>query len=133
LGSLAIFPLIFFTPLIHLFGPFGFCLPYLLMFGILRYSKWLSQRMEKRADYLALKEQTNEGVYARALEKLYRENLSPAVNVNNRQTHPHLYDRMLAAGITPDFPRPASPKRLTLIGCAFIFAAGLFIALDFAF
>jgi hypothetical protein len=103
------------------------------MLPMLRFVKWLSQRMEKRADELALKEQINEGVYARALEKLYRENLSPAVNVNNRQTHPHLYDRMIAAGITPDFPRPARPKRLTLIGWAFIFAFGLFIALTFAY
>jgi hypothetical protein len=26
-------------------------------------------------------------------------------------THPHLYDRMLDAGVTPDFPRPAPAKR----------------------
>ena len=54
--------------------------------------------MEKRADQLALNEQVQEGVYARALEKLYRENKIPAVNVNDKQTHPHLYDRMVAAG-----------------------------------
>lgn len=131
-GSLAIFPLIFIAPLVEHFGIAGFFIPYVLMFLMLRFTKWLSQRMEKRADQLALKEQINEGIYARALEKLYRENQSPAVNVNNRQTHPHLYDRMLAAGITPDFPRPARPKRLTLIGWAFIFAFCLFMALAFA-
>jgi Zn-dependent protease with chaperone function len=133
LGSLCVFPLIFINPAVHWFGSIGVFLPFLLMLPMLRFVKWLSQRMEKRADELALKEQINEGVYARALEKLYRENLSPAVNVNNRQTHPHLYDRMIAAGITPDFPRPARPKRLTLIGWAFIFAFGLFIALTFAY
>jgi hypothetical protein len=85
--------------------------------------------MEKRADEFAVKEQLNDGIYARALEKLYKENLSPAVNVNNRQTHPHLYDRMIAAGITPDFQRPARPKRLTLIGWAFAFSFGVFIVL----
>ena len=97
---------------------------------MIRYTKWLSQKMEKRADAFAIKEQLNEGVYARALEKLYKENFSPAVNVNNRQTHPHLYDRMLAAGITPDFPRPGRPKRLTLLGWAFIFSFVVLIVLD---
>jgi Zn-dependent protease with chaperone function len=133
LGSLCVFPLIFITPAVHWFGPIGLLLPYLLLLLMLRFTKWLSQRMEKRADKFALKEQVNEGGYARALEKLYRENQSPAVNVNNRQTHPHLYDRMIAAGITPDFPRPARPKRLTLIGWAFVFVFGLFIALTFAY
>jgi len=28
-----------------------------------------------------------------------------------RQTHPHLYDRLLSAGIQPDFPRPAPPPQ----------------------
>ena len=27
------------------------------------------------------------------------------------QTHPHLYDRLLAGGIQPDFPRPKAPSR----------------------
>ncbi|MBL9172320.1 MAG: hypothetical protein JNL10_02195 [Verrucomicrobiales bacterium] len=38
------------------------------------------------------------------------------MNVNDHQTHPHLYDRMLAAGVTPDYPRPEKPSRLTLPG-----------------
>ena len=130
LGSLAVFPLIFINPLFHWLGLGGLLLPYLLMLVLLRLTKWLSQRMEKRADTLALQEQVNEGVYARALEKLYRENQSPAVNVNNRQTHPHLYDRMVAAGLTPDFPRPARPKRLTLIGWMFILVFCLFLVLE---
>jgi Zn-dependent protease with chaperone function len=129
-GSLTLFPLIFLFPSVHLFGPLGFFLPYVLFFAMLRCSKWLSQKMEKRADELATREQTDDGVYARALEKLYRENLSPAVNVNNRQTHPHLYDRMVAAGITPDFPRPARPKRFTIVGWVFIFAAVALVVLD---
>lgn len=131
-GSLTFFPLIFIQPAIHYFGPFGVLAPFLVVFVMLHYTKWFSQRMEMRADELAVKEQVNEGAYARALEKLYQENKTPAVNVNNRQTHPHLYDRMISAGITPDFPRPKHPKRLTLIGWAFIFGCVLFIALDIA-
>ena len=131
-GSLTVYPLILINPAIHTFGPFGFFMPYLLMFVMLKYVKWLSQKMERRADEQAIGKQANEGVYARALEKLYRENLAPAVNVNDRQTHPHLYDRMVSAGITPDFPRPQRPKRLTLIGWAFVVSTVTFILLSLA-
>jgi hypothetical protein len=88
--------------------------------------------MEKRADQIAADKQLQEGVYARALEKLYRENQIPAVNVNDRQTHPHLYDRMLAAGITPDYPRPAKPQRFTVMGWALLIIFGIFIGLTIA-
>ncbi len=123
-GSLMLFPLIFINPSIHQFGTIGIFLPYLGMFIIAKSTKWLLHRMEQRADQIALTEQTNEGIYASALEKLYRESQIPAVNVNNRQTHPHLYDRMLAAGITPDYPRPTKPRRLTLFGWLFAFSVG---------
>ena len=99
------------------------------MIVIAQFARWLSQRMERRADQLALTEQANEGVYACALEKLYQENQMPAVNVNNKQTHPHLYDRMLAAGITPDYPRPTKPKRLTWFGWLYALLFGLLIGL----
>ncbi len=127
LGSLVLFPLIFMIPAVHHFQLPGMLLPYLGMFGIAAFARRLTQRMEQRADQLALAGQTNEGVYARALEKIYRENQIPAVNVSNRQTHPHLYDRMLAAGLTPDFPRPAKPARLTLVGWVYAFAFGIFL------
>ena len=129
LGSLMLFPLIFINPSINHFGTTGTFLPYLGMFIIAKSTKWLSHRMEKRADQIALTEQTNEGIYASALEKLYRESQIPAVNVNNRQTHPHLYDRMLAAGITPDYPRPTKPRRLTLFGWLYAILFGAVFAL----
>ncbi|MEY4916805.1 MAG: hypothetical protein RL616_718 [Verrucomicrobiota bacterium] len=129
LGSLAIFPLIFINPSIHQFGIFGLLLPYLGLIAIIKFTRWLSLRMEKRADALALNEQSREGVYARALEKLYRENILPAVNVNDRQTHPHLYDRMTAAGITPDYLRPAKPNRLTVLGWAYVVSLGFLFGL----
>lgn len=128
LGSLMLFPLIFINPSIHQFGTIGIFLPYLGMFIIAKSTKWLSHRMEQRADQIALTEQSNEGIYASALEKIYRESQIPAVNVNNRQTHPHLYDRMLAAGITPDYPRPTKPRRLTLFGWLYAILAGAVFA-----
>ena len=132
LGSLAVFPIIFTKPIVHACGFLGMFITLLLMLIMMRFTRSLSQRLERRADELAFKKQLNEGVYARALEKLYQENRSPAVAVNNRQTHPHLYDRMLAAGITPDFPRPARPQWMTPIGWAFVFGFVLFVVLAFA-
>jgi Zn-dependent protease with chaperone function len=131
-GSFAMFPLIFINPAVHAWGLLGWFIPYAIMLVVLRCSRLLSQRMEKRADEVALQDQANEGVYARALEKLYRENQSPAVGSNNRQTHPHLYDRMVAAGITPDFPRPGRPRRFTIVGWGFIVAGGVLLGLAFA-
>lgn len=127
-GSLSIFPLIFINPSVHMLGPWGLLLPYAGLFLIAKYARWLAQRMEKRADQLALNEQAEEGTYARALEKLYRENQIPAVNVNNKQTHPHLYDRMVEAGITPDYPRPQKPRRLTVVGWIYVISLGVIFA-----
>jgi Zn-dependent protease with chaperone function len=47
--------------------------------------------------------------YARALETLYRLAGIPAT-LSRATTHPSLYDRMVAAGATPDFPRPKPPR-----------------------
>ena len=130
LGSLSLFPLIFLLPCAGSLGPTGLLLPYLMMIFMVVFVRRFSQRMEKRADQLATGQQADNGVYARALEKIYQSNLTPAVNVSNRQTHPHLYDRLLAAGITPDFPRPVPPKRLTWIGWVMLglFGLGMFRA-----
>ena len=73
--------------------------------------------------------ESDESVYAPALEKLYRENQLPAVNINDRQTHPHLYDRMLAAGISPDYPRPRRPKKMTTVGIAYVSGLGILLGI----
>lgn len=131
LGSLILCPFIFINPLIHAFGIFGLLVAYGGMLVLVRFNHWLSRRMEKLADQLAVSKQLNEGVYARALEKIYRENLIPAVNINDKQTHPHLFDRMVSAGITPDFPRPSKAKKMTWIGIIYAAALGiLFVAVS---
>lgn len=69
----------------------------------------LSLMLEKRADREAIAE-ADPTIYARALERLHRRNLVPAVlPPRTARTHPDLYDRMVAAGVTPDYPRPAPP------------------------
>jgi hypothetical protein len=67
--------------------------------------------MEVRADVYGSRVHEDKGIYARALAKLYQANEMPAVMPRKRMAHPHLYDRMLVAGVTPDFPRPDRPAR----------------------
>lgn len=75
----------------------------------------MSQRLERRADRLAKEQETQKGVLARALMKIYEANLSPVVEPGKGATHPHLYDRLVAAGSPPDFPRPKPPSRFRAV------------------
>jgi Zn-dependent protease with chaperone function len=68
------------------------------------------RRAERDADAHA-KDET--GTYARALEKVYALNLVPAV-LRRGGSHGHLYDRLVAAGRTPSWPRPPPPVRAPL-------------------
>ena len=140
---LAFLPWIYFNPLTHAFGPtFGFIAFYGLLFitiGVPRIYRRISRKLESRADEMAKANEGDAGTYARALAKLYADNLSPAVMAKSRATHPHLYDRLLAAGVTPGFPRPAAASSMAwhgqmfagLVGLLFaIFAIRLFMPLD---
>ncbi|HSH92944.1 MAG TPA: M48 family metalloprotease [Roseimicrobium sp.] len=126
-GAMSFLPLIFITPSLTQLGILGLLLPIAGMAAVAWFSRWLSQRMEKRADSIAKADQTDDGVYAMALERLYRENQVPAVNINNRQTHPHLYDRMIAAGVTPGYPRPKKPGRMTWAGYGYAVSFAILI------
>jgi Zn-dependent protease with chaperone function len=112
LAHLSRAPLLFAVPVVTRFGPdavFALVLPVIVgPFALLR----MQRRMEQRADRMAVEATTDPAVYARALEKLHESNQVPAVlSGAGRGTHPNLYDRMEAAGIAPDYPRPAKPKR----------------------
>ncbi len=63
-------------------------------------------------------------VYGRALERLYEFNLVPAV-LRRPGAHGHLYDRLVASGYTPGWPRPAPPVQPSL-GWRLLFASLLF-------
>lgn len=67
----------------------------------------LARHGERHADAHAKDEA---GVYARALEKIYAANLVPAV-LRAPGAHGHLYDRLVAAGQPPSWPRPSPPGR----------------------
>jgi Zn-dependent protease with chaperone function len=72
------------------------------------------QRMEVQADAAARGAEGDAGVYAAVLTRLYEANLMPAVMSRRRRTHPALYDRLVAAGAPPPYPRPAPPGRAWL-------------------
>ena len=110
LGSLAFLPLVFLRPCVHALGTAGYLLPFLAFALMARLSRRLSRRLETRADAMGTGQDAT-GVYARALERLYELNKMPAVLRGKNLTHPHLYDRLIAAGVTPAFPRPRPPAR----------------------
>ena len=103
-------PWLFFRPAVHAWGPGG-----VLAIGS---ASWIavimnrrhSRSLETRADGIAQSNELEAGTYARALERLHRESLLPAVLPRRNLTHPDLYDRLLAVGVQPDYPRPTKPE-----------------------
>jgi Zn-dependent protease with chaperone function len=67
-----------------------------------------SRRRERKADRAAIEHIGDGESYARALVALHRAFLVPAT-IGRKEPHLSLFDRMLAAGLTPDFERPAPP------------------------
>jgi Zn-dependent protease with chaperone function len=130
-GTLTYYPLIFLQPAMH-YGLLALASIFLWISLLAQANRNLSRRMETRADKFATEFQGDEGVYARALEKLYCDSLMPAVNSSNRRAHPNLYDRMLAAGIQPDYPRPAKPGRMAWTGYVIPLALGALIGVSLA-
>ncbi len=99
------------TPLvITAAGPIAALWSLAACFVVIRWTNSSYRKMELAADEHAHHPDDAEGLYARALEKLHEHGLIPAV-LSKRHAYPSLYDRMTAAGVTPDFPRPAAPNR----------------------
>lgn len=67
-------------------------------------------KLEQAADSVAHRE-SDEGVYATSLEKLSRLNFVPPIIGRKRMRHPEVYDRMVAAGVTPTYARPDPPSQ----------------------
>jgi Zn-dependent protease with chaperone function len=126
---LTFLPWIYFNPLIHAFGLFAFFGLLFITIGVPRIYRKISWNLESRADKLAKANEGDAGTYARALAKLYAENLTPAVTAKSQATHPHLYDRLLAAGVTPDFPRPAAASSMAWHGQLFAGLGGALFAI----
>ncbi len=103
----------------------GFIPGYLLLVAAFMIRKWLNkfrQRMEKAADEAGKQGEAEQGVYARALERIYEANLIPAVTDARNAAHPCLYDRVVQAGVAPGYPRPAPPDRSAVLWTAILIA-----------
>ena len=125
LAWLTFLPWIFLHPLLHRFGMGGFFLLLMLLILVPKIVRGISQKLEKRADSIAHGHVAEPGVYASALARIHEDGLLPAVSVRKVGSHPDLYDRMEAAGITPDFPRPARPDNMSWHGTLFSVALGI--------
>ncbi len=109
LAPLALTPLTLLRPLLAGGHPLTALALFLAMIAALRVSRAVARRMEERADRAGHGAEVDPGAYARALAQLYEANAAPAVMPGRARAHPHLYDRLVEAGVTPDWPRPAPP------------------------
>jgi len=123
----AVFPWIFLNPLYTRFGPWTLLALGVITLVVFRISIGISRKLEVRADNFAKASETDAGTYARALARLYEDNLIPAV-IAKKHRHPDLYDRLLAAGVTPDFPKPIPARPVAWHGRFFAALAGLLVA-----
>jgi Zn-dependent protease with chaperone function len=111
LPAFVVLPLAVARPAIAAFGEVPYLVGILVFFILVRWVRGKLQQLEVRADLVGAAHEGEAGTYARALEKIYEENLAPTVMPGKRQSHPHLYDRLLAAGMEPAYPRPAPPSQ----------------------
>ena len=131
-GLLVLFPL-FTTPVwSKSYGLPGILVPLAICLVGARLLRGFSQRMEREADAAAYaKDEETEAIcYARALEKIYQYNAIPAVMRGKSQSHPHLYDRLCAAGVTPEYPRPAAPSIFPFLLMVFVLVFGTVVPMD---
>ena len=113
LASLAWLPWIFVRPVWHAFGPGGIIGLGILTYFVLYLMGQQSRLLEAQADRTAHITENHDGAFARALSRLHEDSQIPAVFAANNYSHPSLYDRLIAAGITPDYPRPEPPEPST--------------------
>ncbi len=94
-----------------------------LLFVVLVVRTRVGRAAERHADAAALG--SDGPAFARALERIYAFNHIPAV-LRRAGAHGHLYDRMVAAGVTPSWPKPPPPQRapfgarLVVVGVAML-------------
>lgn len=110
LSVLSRLPLLFLIPAESRLGPGGIAAVLMLFFGLSIARSHLRSRLIGRAEHVAVVSAPDPAVYARALEKVYRANQTPAVLGRWGRVHPNLYDRMMAAGVVPSYPRPKKPR-----------------------
>lgn len=132
LATFLLFPLAALQPIVGLWGYRGLGAAFVVtLCATVFFGKW-SHRREHDADDAGCTGELEPGTYARALERIHEAALIPAVLGLESDTHPDLYDRMLAAGQQPAYPRPKRPPKaraLFLAVAAPVWMIGFMIAL----
>lgn len=129
IGLLTLMPWLLFKPVIFTFGVPGFLVLLLLTVSAPKVSKKISRKLESRADLIAKSNEGESGAYTRALSLIHEDALIPAVLANKNQSHPDLYDRLLAAGVTPDYPKPAPAASISLHGTILMVLMGVLLSI----
>lgn len=106
IGSIYWLPILLLKPIHGSQSMVGFFLIVLWLVALPRLLGRMATRMEIKADGASAN--SNPATLARALIRIHESNLIPA-SMKPNSPHPCLYDRLLAIGITPDFPRPKNP------------------------
>ena len=107
------------------FGPVPSLVLSLVVLVLALWSRRQLARLEVAADAVA-HDHGEEGALALALARVYERNLSPMVSARVG-THPHLYDRLIAAGAAPAYPRPAPPEAARVLRFALFAVTALFV------
>lgn len=116
---------------IYSYGFLGLFLTFVVYLVLQRIRLILSQKAELAADRMAMPDDLQARIYARALEKIHEDNLIPAVT-GRHETHPDLWSRMKQAGITPDYPKLDPPDKSLGLVCV-VLGIGLLLMLNFLF
>jgi Zn-dependent protease with chaperone function len=100
-------PVVAIKPILGSSGTSGLLVLVVVLGGIVLALRRFGSAMETRSDSHAITNAEASGAYGRALEKVYRIGLIPAVL--RRPSHGQLHERLEAAGLTADFDPPAPP------------------------
>ncbi len=132
-GALALAPVGFAPALVQALGhPGGMLAVIAFVFALALPIVRVRKQLERRADAAAHATEPDPGRFGRALARLGELNGMPAVGFGRGGSHPHLYDRMLAAGLLPGFARPAPPSSRRLFAGIGASIAVLLVALPLA-
>jgi Zn-dependent protease with chaperone function len=105
-------PLAAIKPILGSLGSTGLLVVVAILAGLLIVVRRFATRMEARSDEHVVANLDESGTYGKALEKIYRIGLIPAVL--RRPSHGQLKERLATAGLVIDFDPPAPPSMRAL-------------------
>jgi hypothetical protein len=90
------------------------------------------RRTHRIADSMAAQSGIDRVSSLKELERVHELNVSPVVALFKGSANPHLYDRMVGAGILPLYPRPKPPSKVRAF-LSVAAALGVFVFLSLLF